>query len=110
MELKHINLDMINFFTEEKAFALDQNNISLVEEILKKYSVEYEIKKHCAKVTLIGSKITETPGVIAKVVRALSKAGITLLQSSDSYTCLTCLVKEEDMIETVHTIHEEFSD
>ena len=108
MEEKHINLDMINFFTEEKAFALEQNNISLVEEILQKYDVKYDIRKHCAKVTLIGSKVTETPGVIAKVVRALSKAGITLLQSSDSYTCLTCLVKEENMIETVHVIHKEF--
>ncbi|MCC3867145.1 aspartate kinase [Terrisporobacter mayombei] len=110
MEEKHINLDMINFFTEEKAFALEQNNISAVEEILQKYYVKYEIRKHCAKVTLIGSKVTETPGVIAKVVRVLSKAGITLLQSSDSYTCLTCLVKEEDMIETVHAIHNEFAD
>lgn len=110
MEEKHINLDMINFFTEEKAFALEQNYISAVEEILQKYDVKYDIRKHCAKVTLIGSKVTETPGVIAKVVRALSKAGITLLQSSDSYTCLTCLVKEEDMIETVHAIHNEFAD
>lgn len=108
MEEKHINLDMINFFTEEKAFALEQNYIPKVEEILQKYEVKYDIRKHCAKVTLIGSKITETPGVIAKVVRALSKAGITLLQSSDSYTCLTCLVKEEDMVETVHAIHKEF--
>lgn len=110
MEEKHINLDMINFFTEEKAFALEQNQISAVEELLQKYDVKYDIKKHCAKVTLIGSKVTETPGVIAKVVRVLSKAGITLLQSSDSYTCLTCLVKEEDMIETVHAIHNEFAD
>lgn len=110
MEEKHINLDMINFFTEEKAFALEQNYIFAVEEILQKYDVKYDIRKHCAKVTLIGSKVTETPGVIAKVVRALSKAGITLLQSSDSYTCLTCLVKEEDMIETVHAIHNEFAD
>lgn len=109
MEEKHINLDMINFFTEEKAFALEQNYIPKVEEILQKYEVKYDIRKHCAKVTLIGSKITETPGVIAKVVRALSKAGITLLQSSDSYTCLTCLVKEEDMVETVHAIHKEFA-
>ena len=109
MEEKHINLDMINFFTEEKAFALDQNNISIVEKILQKYDVKYDIRRQCAKVTLIGSKVTETPGVIAKVVRALSKAGITLLQSSDSYTSLTCLVKEEDMIETVHAIHKEFS-
>ncbi|WP_455538259.1 aspartate kinase [Terrisporobacter sp.] len=108
MEVKHINLDMINFFTEEKAFALDQNNISEVEDILQKHNVKYEVRKHCAKVTLIGSKITETPGVIAKVVRALSKSNITLLQSSDSYTCLTCLVREEDMIETVHAIHKEF--
>lgn len=110
MEEKHINLDMINFFTEEKAFALEQNNIHVVEEILQKYGVKYDIRKHCAKVTLIGSKVTETPGVIAKVVRALSKAGIALLQSSDSYTCLTCLVKEDDMIETVHAIHNEFAD
>lgn len=110
MEEKHINLDMINFFTEEKAFALEQNYIFAVEEILQKYDVKYDIRKHCAKVTLIGSKVTETPGVIAKVVRALSNAGITLLQSSDSYTCLTCLVKEEDMIETVHAIHNEFAD
>lgn len=109
MEEKHINLDMINFFTEEKAFALEQNYIPKVEEILQKYEVKYDIRKHCAKVTLIGSKITETPGVIAKVVRALSKSGITLLQSSDSYTCLTCLVKEEDMVETVHAIHKEFA-
>ena len=110
MEEKHINLDMINFFTEEKAFALEQNNIHVVEEILQKYGVKYDIRKHCAKVTLIGSKVTETPGVIAIVVRALSKAGIALLQSSDSYTCLTCLVKEDDMIETVHAIHNEFAD
>ena len=110
MEEKHINLDMINFFTEEKAFALEHNYIFAVEEILQKYDVKYDIRKHCAKVTLIGSKVTETPGVIAKVVRALSKAGITLLQSSDSYTCLTCLVKEEDMRETVHAIHNEFAD
>ena len=83
--------------------------VTLVEEILKSHGVEHEIRMNCAKVTLVGSKVTETPGVIAKVVRALSKAGITLLQSSDSYTSLTCLVKEEDMIETVHAIHNQFA-
>ena len=109
MEEKHINLDMINFFTEEKAFALEQSNISIVEEIIKRYDVQYEIRKNCAKVTLVGSKVTETPGVIAKVFRALLSSGITLIQSSNSYTSLTCLVEEEDMIKTVHAIHKEFS-
>ena len=52
--------------------------------------------------------ITETPGVIAKIIRGLSNVGITLLQSSDSYTSVSCLVKEEDMVKTVHVIHQLF--
>ena len=63
----------------------------------------------CAKVTLIGNKVTETPGVIAKIMRALNAENITLLQSSDSYNSLSCLVDEKDMVTTVHVIHNAFS-
>ena len=109
MEDRHINMDMINFFTEKKAFALDVNNLEEVENIIKKYDVEYEIKPDCAKVTLIGNKVTETPGVIAKIMRALNAENVTLLQSSDSYNSLSCLVDEKDMVTTVHVIHNAFS-
>ena len=108
MEDKNINMEMINFFVEDKGFAIDKSDVESVEEILNKYNVEYEINKKCAKVTLIGSKITETPGVIAKIIRGLSKVGITLLQSSDSYTSVSCLVREEDMVGTIHVIHNQF--
>ena len=110
MEDRHINMDMINFFTEKKAFALDVSNLEDVEDIIKKYDVQYEIKKDCAKVTLIGNKVTETPGVIAKIMRALNAEHITLLQSSDSYNSLSCLVDEKDMVATVHAIHNSFAD
>ncbi len=109
MEDRHINLDMINFFTEKKAFALEHTNLDEVKNILEKYGAQYEIKPNCAKVTLIGTKVTETPGVIAKIMRALNAANITLLQSSDSYNSLSCLVDDKDMIETVHVIHNAFS-
>ena len=109
MEDRHINMDMINFFTEKKAFALDVSNLEEVENILKQYDVEYEIKPDCAKVTLIGNKVTETPGVIAKIMRALNAENVTLLQSSDSYNSLSCLVDEKDMVTTVHVIHNAFS-
>ena len=81
----------------------------LDENILKQYDIEYEIKPDCAKVTLIGNKVTETPGVIAKIMRALNAENITLLQSSDSYNSLSCLVDEKDMVTTVHVIHNAFS-
>ena len=108
MEEKNINMDMINFFLQGKGFAINSNDAECVENILKKYKVEYSINKKCAKVTLIGSKITETPGIIAKIIRGLSKAGITLLQSSDSFTTVSCLVNEEDMAKAVHVIHNQF--
>ena len=109
MEDRHINMDMINFLTEKKAFALDVSNLDEVENILKQHDVEYEIKPDCSKVTLIGNKVTETPGVIAKIMRALNAENITLLQSSDSYNSLSCLVDEKDMVTTVHVIHNAFS-
>lgn len=108
MEDKKINIEMINFFVEDKGFAIDSLDVENVKEILNKYNVEYEINKNCSKVTLISSKITETPGVIAKIIRGLSNVGITLLQSSNSHTSLSCLVKEEDMIKTIHIIHNQF--
>ncbi|WP_122638175.1 aspartate kinase [Romboutsia sp. Marseille-P6047] len=108
MEDKKINMDMINFFIEDKGFAINKSDVDVVEEILKKNSVQYEINKDCAKVTLLGSKITETPGVIAKIMRGLTKINIELLQSSDSYTSVSCLVKEKDMVETIHIIHNLF--
>lgn len=109
MEDKNINMEMINFFVEDKGFAISKFDVDIVEEILSRYKVEYEINKKCAKVTLIGSKITETSGVIAKIIRGLSKVGITLLQSSDSYTSVSCLVREEDMAGTIHVIHNQFN-
>ena len=108
MEDKKINMDMINFFIEDRGFAINKADVDVVEEILKKNSVQYAINKDCAKVTLLGSKITETPGVIAKIMRGLTKVGIELLQSSDSYTSVSCLVKEKDMVETIHIIHNLF--
>ena len=87
MEDRHINMDMINFLTEKKAFALDVSNLDEVENILKQHDVEYEIK----------------------IMRALNAENITLLQSSDSYNSLSCLVDEKDMVTTVHVIHNAFS-
>ncbi|SDL59433.1 aspartate kinase [Romboutsia lituseburensis] len=108
IENKNISIDMINFFIEEKSFVVEEDSIEDLEEILKKYSIEYKINKDCAKVTLIGAKISGTPGVMAKVVRALSKSKIQLLQTSDSSMTISCLVKKEDMSNTVHAIHNEF--
>lgn len=108
IETNEISLDMINFFVEEKAFVIDHEKLNILKDILNNHDLDYTIKENCAKVTLIGSKMTGIPGVMAKIVRALSKAEVNLLQTSDSNMTISCLVEEKDMKIAVHAIHDEF--
>ncbi|MGL5751205.1 MAG: aspartate kinase [Paraclostridium sp.] len=108
IEENEISLDMINFFIEEKAFVINQEKLKELTKILDFNNLDYNVKQDCAKVTLIGTKMTGIPGVMAKIVRALSKANIDLLQTSDSSMTISCLVEEKDMKNAVHAIHNEF--
>ena len=100
---------MINFFVDNKAFIIKEDDITKVENILKRFKVDFDIRKDCAKVTLIGAEIMGTPGVMARVVTSLSKYNIQLLQTSDSHMTISCLVKKDDMLNAVHAIHDEFN-
>ncbi len=109
IEKQDISIDMINFFIEEKAFTIEENKLSILKEILDDYKVTYEIIENCCKVTLIGSRITGIPGVMAKIVRSLSGKGIKILQTSDSHMTISCLIKEEDLRLAVNALHEGFN-
>lgn len=104
-----VSIDMINFFVDNKAFIIKEDDITKVENILKRFKVDFDIRKDCAKVTLIGAEIMGTPGVMARVVTSLSKYNIQLLQTSDSHMTISCLVKKDDMLNAVHAIHDEFN-
>ncbi len=49
-----------------------------------------------------------TPGVIAKMVTALSKTGVEILQTADSDTTVWILVTEDNFKLAVNTLHEAF--
>jgi len=105
---KNISIDMINFFIKEKTFVIDEVNIEELKVVLDSFDLDYKIVRDCAKVTLIGSKIVAVPGIMSKIVRGLSKDGISLLQTSDSHMTISCLVHRDDMKRAVHAIHHEF--
>ncbi|AOY75775.1 aspartate kinase [Clostridium formicaceticum] len=103
-----ISIDMINFFMDKKVFTIEEVQVTALEAILKDFQVKYSILQACSKVTIIGSRITGIPGVMATVVNALTKEGIKILQTSDSHATISCLVKQEDAKKAVCTLHEAF--
>jgi aspartate kinase len=103
-----ISLDMINVYPDSKVFIIDESQLPKLAIILDSKKMSYEFKRNCSKVTIIGNKMRGVPGVMAKVIRALSKYKIEILQTSDSHTTISCLIDSEYVNQAVNALHQEF--
>ncbi len=103
-----ISMDMINFFTEEKIFTVHDSKKEALIEILEDLSIPYQVVDQLSKITAVGHRIHGIPGVMKRIIVALSKAHIEILQTSDSNTTISCLVKTEDAVKALNTLHDTF--
>ncbi len=104
-----ISIDLINIFPSYKVFTIDKRHRTKLEKLLKDESYTYTLKENCAKVTIIGERMTGVPGVMARIVSALTKAHIDILQTADSLTTIGCLIEENNLSEAINRLHDEFS-
>lgn len=103
-----ISIDIISIFEDRKVFTIDDPNVSKMEKLFKNIKIDYKIVPGCTKVSIVGDKMRGIPGVMAKFVRALSKYNIKILQSADSHTTISCLIKSEDTAKAISALHDEF--
>ncbi len=108
MALAEISVDFITVNREVVIFTVLQEVAERAQEILKNLGVSVQAEPDCAKVAIVGAAITGIPGVMSKVVEALTLNGITILQSGDSYTNIWCLVKRNQMEQAVKALHDKF--
>nr|WP_272878374.1 aspartate kinase [Clostridium sp. Cult3] len=104
----HISLDLINFLVDKKIFTIDEEDKEKLISILDREDFDYEIVENCCKISAIGYKMRGVPGVMARIVKALSKENIKILQTSDSHNTIWCLIKEEDTDKALAALHNEF--
>ncbi len=71
---------------------------------------EVLLDRNCAVVAAIGSGMRGTPGVAARIFRAISSKGINvkMISQGSSETNISFVVAEEDGEEAVRLIHDEF--
>lgn len=103
-----ISIDMINIYPKKVYFIVDENQTNILENVLKELNYGYKLIHSCSKVTIIGSKMRGIPGVMAKMVSALSKEDIEILQTSDSHTTISCLISSEHTNKAVIALHSYF--
>lgn len=106
---EQISIDLINIFPHYKVFTISSEDQSKLEAVLGEYGYEYSTITGCCKVTAIGERMTGVPGVMARIVRALTRAKVDILQTADSLTTIGCLIKEEQVSIAVTALIEEFN-
>lgn len=106
--LNHISLDLINFLVDKKIFTVDMEDKEKLIDILESENLKYKIVENCCKISAIGYKMRGVPGVMARIVKALSRENIKILQTSDSHNTIWCLIKEEDTDKALTALHKEF--
>lgn len=108
LALAGISVDFINIQPEVILFTVGAENTRKAVEVLENIDIHPEVILDCAKVAVVGAAMTGIPGVMARVVEALSENDIPILQSGDSYTNIWCLVKREHMEKAVKALHDKF--
>ncbi|MBS4022398.1 MAG: aspartate kinase [Dethiobacter sp.] len=103
-----ISIDLISFSPQEKMFTVKDEEAGKAAETLKAAGYRAVIGTGFAKVSVVGSGMRGIPGVMARVVTALSRAGAEILQTADSHLSISCLIPEKDVGDTLKSLHLEF--
>lgn len=108
LEKAGVSIDLINFFEDRKVFTIQSDKLKIVINIMEILELNYKYEEACTKLTVVGRRIHGIPGVMRRIVMALAKSGIEILQTSDSYTTIACLVHTSDARKAINALHIEF--
>ncbi|HHU29435.1 MAG: aspartate kinase [Bacillota bacterium] len=104
----HISIDLISIFPERKNFTITEEKVPAAKEILEELNLQYSIISNCAKVSVVGLGMRNIPGVMARVIKALTEKKIRILQTGDSNITISLLIPEKDLPEAICTLHDHF--
>ncbi|HXF34307.1 MAG TPA: aspartate kinase [Candidatus Acidoferrales bacterium] len=103
-----ISIDMINVNNAGVFFVCDSDNVEAAKRELADLNVAVRVRAHCAKISVVGAGMRGTPGVMYRVVRAITEAGVEIIHSTDSNITISMLVPEEGATRAEQSIHDFF--
>jgi aspartate kinase len=104
-----ISIDLINVFPDHTVFTIGNKDTSKFIGLMENLSIKYELTLGCSKIAVIGSGMRGIPGVMARILSSLDRENIEILQTSDSYSTIWCLVNGEDTKKAILSLHKEFN-
>jgi aspartate kinase len=109
MAKHHISVDFINVTPGGAVYTVFDQDAANAVSVLRDIGFAPISVSGCAKVSVIGGGMNGVPGIMARIVEALTEQGIPILQSADSNTTIWVLVRERDMANAIRALHDKFN-
>ena len=103
-----ISVSCLNLSESSSMFAVFSADAEKTVAVLDEAGFAYTVNKNCAKVSVVFAAVRGFPGLMAKFVSALADNKINILQTVDSDTTISAIVKEEHICEAVTALHKAF--
>lgn len=103
-----ISVDFINVTPSGVVYTVFDDDSDKAVHVLEQLDLRPDVLTGCAKVSVIGGGINGVPGIMAKIVEALTEQNVQILQSADSNTTIWVLVNQDDMVAALRALHTKF--
>lgn len=105
---ENISVHFIGVRPNETTFVVEKKHSNAVAKILSARKTTFHTSGDFAKVSIVGVGMTGKAGMMATVTDTLSAQDIAIIQSTDSQTSISVLVRREDESKAVRSLHKAF--
>lgn len=103
-----ISIGSISLQPDSISFAVYNPDAEKTNKVLKLQGYKYKYVPECAKVSVVGTGMGGVPGVMATFVSALTGQNIQIMQTTDSNTTISAIIKEKDVNQAANALHKAF--
>lgn len=103
-----ISIDMINVNDAGVFFICDDASADQVRPALADLNLALRMRPHCTKISIVGAGMRGTSGVMYRVVKTITAAGVEIIHSTDSNITISILVPAEHATKAEQALHDAF--
>jgi aspartate kinase len=103
-----ISIDQVTINQAGVAFVVAGDRANEIRRLLGDLNLAVRVREGCAKLSIVGMGMPYLPGVVHRVVDALSQADVEIIHCTDSNVTISVLVPDDHVTRAERAVHEQF--
>jgi aspartate kinase len=103
-----ISIDQVTINQAGVMFVVEGDRGAEIRHLLGDLNLAVRVREGCSKLSVVGAAMRYTPGVIHRIVYALSRVNVEIIHCTDSNITVSVLVPSADAHRAEQAVHDEF--